>query len=46
MLEDEPGTVNASPFDNGWFVKIRITDDAPLAGLMDADAYQTHCAGQ
>lgn len=42
-LEDAPETVNADPFGAGWMVKIRATDLDPLAGLMDAAAYEAYC---
>ena len=38
-LEDSPETVNDSPYDGGWIMKVRI-DDAALEDLLDADAYQ------
>jgi len=31
------------PYDQGWFVKIRIADEAPLAQLLDEAAYQKQC---
>ncbi|MBK52297.1 MAG: glycine cleavage system protein H [Gammaproteobacteria bacterium] len=42
-LLDEPETVNLSPYDNGWFFKITISDEAELDELMDGDAYSDHC---
>jgi len=42
-LGDEPGLVNTSPFEEGWFVKIKITDDTVLDTLMDEAAYKAHC---
>ena len=39
-LEDEPGQVNDSPEDKGWFCKLKIADPSQLDDLMDADAYQ------
>ncbi len=42
-LLDAPETVNASPYDNGWFFKIAISDGVELDELMDADAYADHC---
>ena len=39
-LEDEPEIVNTDPYGAGWMVKIKITDDAALGGLMDAAAYK------
>lgn len=38
-LPDDPSQVNSSPFEDGWLVKIKISDAAPLDGLMDAEAY-------
>ena len=42
-LLDTPETVNTNPYDNGWFFKIAISDEAELDELMDADAYADHC---
>ena len=38
-LEDAPETVNDAPYEGGWIMKVRVTDQA-LEGLLDADAYQ------
>ena len=38
-LPDEPEVLNTSPYDDGWMVKIKLSDDADLSGLMDAAAY-------
>ncbi|MEM9990774.1 MAG: glycine cleavage system protein GcvH [Bacteroidota bacterium] len=37
---DDPTLVNTSPFEEGWIVKIEITDPAQLDALMDAAAYE------
>ncbi|MAJ55473.1 MAG: glycine cleavage system protein H, partial [Gammaproteobacteria bacterium TMED107] len=42
-LLDAPETVNTNPYDNGWFFKVAISDEAELDELMDADAYADHC---
>ena len=42
-LADAPETVNAVPYDDGWFYKIQISDELELDELMDADAYSDHC---
>jgi len=39
-LEDEPETVNSSPYDDGWFFKVKPTDVSELDAAMDADAYR------
>jgi glycine cleavage system H protein len=38
-LADQPELVNQSPFDEGWMIKVRVSDPSPLEGLMDATAY-------
>ncbi|HAJ75589.1 MAG: glycine cleavage system protein GcvH [Gammaproteobacteria bacterium] len=43
VLIDAPETVNSSPYENGWFYKMTLSDDAELDDLMDADAYSDHC---
>jgi glycine cleavage system H protein len=37
-LEWEPTLVNESPFENGWLVKIEVSDAAELGNLMKADS--------
>ncbi len=39
-LVDAPETINTSPYEDGWMIKVRIADAAQLKDLMDADAYQ------
>ncbi|KAI1931157.1 glycine cleavage system H-protein subunit [Ophidiomyces ophidiicola] len=39
-LEDKPKIVNESPEADGWFVKIKVTDQSELEGLMDEAAYR------
>lgn len=40
VLEDAPETVNASPYDDGWFFKVKVNGVAELDDAMDADGYQ------
>lgn len=40
-LEDAPETVNDSPYEDGWFVKVKFTKDPD--SLMDSKAYGEHC---
>ena len=42
-LGENPGLVNQSAVDDGWFVKIKIADAAELDGLMDDGAYAKFC---
>jgi glycine cleavage system H protein len=39
-LPDSPETINTSPYDDGWMIKIKLSAPAELAELLDADAYQ------
>ncbi|WP_020209913.1 glycine cleavage system protein GcvH [Gilvimarinus chinensis] len=39
-LEDEPEQVNSSPFDDGWFFKVKPSDLSELDDALDADGYQ------
>ena len=41
-LLDAPEQVNESPYDDGWFLKIKMTDPSELDALFDADNYQSH----
>ena len=41
-LEEEWGSVNSDPYQKGWILKIRLSDQGELGGLMDADAYIEH----
>ncbi|MED5530380.1 MAG: glycine cleavage system protein GcvH [Pseudomonadota bacterium] len=43
VLVEAPETVNSGPYENGWFLKMTISDAAELDELMDADAYSDHC---
>jgi glycine cleavage system H protein len=39
-LEASPGTVNEDPAGRGWFMKIRLTNQSELEGLMTEEQYQ------
>jgi glycine cleavage system H protein len=38
-LDGEPALVNSSPYDEGWMIKLRLSDEGERKGLMDAAAY-------
>ncbi|MGS2723608.1 glycine cleavage system protein GcvH [Porticoccus sp. GXU_MW_L64] len=42
-LEDAPETANSSPYGDGWFFRIKLSDASELDALLDADAYQEVC---
>ena len=40
-LSDAPEQVNNSPYEDGWMFKIKASDEAELAELLDAAGYQS-----
>ena len=40
-LEDQPELVNSQPFDDGWMIRIKVTDLSQLEDLMSAEEYRT-----
>lgn len=38
-LEENPEIINASPYGDGWFYRLRVADPEELADLLDADGY-------
>ena len=44
-LEDSPEKVNDSPYEDGWMIKIKMSDMSQVDGLMSADTYQSHIGG-
>ena len=42
-LEDEPELLNKDAFGN-WIIKVQLSDSSELDALMDAKAYESHCA--
>ena len=43
-LPDNLDNLNEDPYDFGWIVKIKVTDETALESLMDFAAYQKQCA--
>jgi glycine cleavage system H protein len=43
-LPDAPEMINTSPYDDGWMIKIRMSDSSEVDDLMDAETYQAHIA--
>ncbi len=41
-LEKEPQLVNSSPYDDGWMVKVRMSDPSETKELMSSDDYSAH----
>jgi glycine cleavage system H protein len=43
---DEPETVNADPYGDGWLIRIRLSDPGEVDSLLDAEAYKQLLAEQ
>jgi glycine cleavage system H protein len=41
-LNNQPELINNSPYENGWIVKIKISDDSSLNNMMDESQYKKH----
>ena len=42
-LLDSPEMVNASPYELGWFFKIKMKNEAELDDLMNSETYSEYC---
>ena len=43
ILLDEPEIVNGSPYEEGWFFKIRLDDGSEFENLMTEEEYANSC---
>ena len=43
-LHDAPEKINTDPHGTAWLIRIRVTNPAEIAGLMDAAAYEAYIA--
>ncbi len=39
LITSEPGLVNTDPYGEGWFIKIKISNESELEELLTYDAY-------
>ncbi|WP_106639059.1 glycine cleavage system protein GcvH [Allosphingosinicella vermicomposti] len=45
-LEADPSLVNTAPEGEGWFFKLKLSDEGQLEGLMNADEYKAFVDSQ
>lgn len=45
-VTSKPENLNADPFGEGWLIKVKLSGEPDLSGLMDADAYVEYCKGR
>ncbi|KAF3322495.1 glycine cleavage system H protein 2 [Carex littledalei] len=43
QLSEAPGLVNGSPYEKGWIIKVKLSDEGELNSLMDSDKYTKFC---
>lgn len=43
---DNPEVVNEDPYENGWLIKVEISDASELDNLMTSDQYEEFLKGQ
>lgn len=43
-LPDNLDNLNEDPYDFGWIIKLKISDESALQSLMDHAAYEKQCA--
>jgi len=41
-VTENPESLNSDPYDNGWLLKMKLSDPSQLDELMDADAYDAY----
>ncbi|KAF3557715.1 hypothetical protein Bca4012_033932 [Brassica carinata] len=43
VLTESPGLVNTSPHEEGWIIKVELSDACEAQKLMDSDKYSKFC---
>lgn len=43
-LPDHLETLSTDPYEAGWIIKVKLTDDSSLGKLLDHQAYERQCA--
>jgi glycine cleavage system H protein len=43
---EDPQIVVDSPYDQGWLIRVKVTDPAELDELLNSDAYVEHCESE
>ena len=41
-LNDQPELVNTDPYNEGWMIKMKVSDIADVESLMDVETYHAH----
>ncbi|CAI9090553.1 OLC1v1025353C1 [Oldenlandia corymbosa var. corymbosa] len=46
VLNDSPGMINGSPYEDGWLMKVEVSNKDELNTLLDADQYTKFCEAE
>jgi glycine cleavage system H protein len=41
QLDGSPELVNIEPYENGWMIKVKISNRDEISGLMNVEAYKS-----
>lgn len=41
QLDGSPELVNSEPYENGWMIKVKISNHDEISGLMNVEAYKS-----
>lgn len=44
-LEDSPEKVNSDPYGEGWMIKVKISDESQISGLLSPEEYKDLIGG-
>jgi len=44
-LEGTPEVINSDPYGEGWLIKVKVSEENPTEGLLDAEAYAAVVSG-
>lgn len=44
-LEGTPEVINSDPYGEGWLIKVKVREENPTEGLLDAEAYAAVVSG-
>lgn len=41
-LDEDPSLINTDPYGAGWMIRVRLSDESQLDGLLGAEEYAAH----
>jgi glycine cleavage system H protein len=46
QLPDQLETLSKDPYEAGWIIRVKLTDEGSLSKLLDRQAYERQCAAE